>query len=212
MPLRGTKKLKNNILKITPETQDNSIVKKSLDYELDEKDDLLKKVNINSIEFYELKKSIIIDFVSGIQRGLRRHGVEPVLSAIENLDTQSYFQSESIKIKSRNIGEIANYICDVVVSDFKEDGVKIEKSELFSKTSKRGEVTLARKLSMILIKEFLEISDKKIAKFFGRARQVVFYAFKEFKNMDVKNRVDLKFLKRYNKLSKFISEFINRKD
>ncbi len=210
MPIKG--KQKSNITQIIPEVQDNSIVKtEEENFSLDEKSDLLKKTNLNDIDTYHLKKSIILDFVKVIERGVRRHGVDPITSAIENLDTQSYFQSESVKIKSQNIGEIANYICDVVILDFKEDNLKVEKDELFRKKSKRGDVTLARKLSMILIKEFLDISDKKIAKFFGRTRQVVFYTFKEYKEMDIKNRVELKFLKRYNKLNKIISEFIKTK-
>ncbi len=210
MPPRG--KEKTLITQIIPEVKDNSIVEtEEENFSLDEKSDLLKKTNLNDIDTYHLKQSIILDFVKVVERGVRRHGVDPITSAIENLDTQSYFKSESVKIKSKNNGEIANYICDIVVLDFNEDNLKIEKDELFRKKSKRGDVTLARKLSMILIKEFLDIPDKKIAKFFGRTRQVVFYTFKEFKQMDFKNRVELKFLKRYNKLNKVIADFINTK-
>ena len=149
--------------------------------------------------YSELKKSYIIDFFKTIDKSLRNHGHDKVIAVLSNLDIQS-------DLKTKNLELIVEHICECVTEDYKKERVK--KQDLFVK-SKRGDVTSARKMAIILIKQFIDVSDNKIGKYFGRSRQVVFYTMQEFKDLNTKNKQDVEFLNRHDKLSKKISNYIN---
>jgi hypothetical protein len=146
----------------------------------------------------DIKKNHVIDFFRVIERGVRHHGVEKITSVLKNLDIQSYLQVNNLDV-------IVKYVCECVAKDYKKD--KVKEGDFFLK-KKRGEITSARKMAIILIKESTNISDTKLARYFGRSRQIIFYTLQEFKDLNPTNKHDVLFLNRYDKLSRKIALFI----
>jgi len=179
---------KENDISIIPDDDDDS------------EEDYKSKFILNDDELVnpDIKKNHVIDFFRVIERGVRHHGVEKITSALKNLDIQSYLQVNNLDV-------IVKYICECVAKDYKKNNVK--EVDLFHR-KKRGEITSARKMAIILIKEFTNISDTKLARYFGRSRQIIFYTSQEFKDLDPKNKHDVLFLNRYDKLSRKIALFM----
>jgi len=155
-------------------------------------------LNDDELMNVDIKKNHVIEFIRVIERGVHFHGVEKITSVLKNLDIQNYLQVNNLDVTVK-------YICECVARDYKKDKVKEE--DFFNK-KKRGEITSARKMAIILIKEFTNISDTKLAMYFGRSRQIIFYALQEFKDLNASNKHDILFLNRYDKLSSNIASFI----
>jgi len=170
------------------------------DSEEELEDDYKNTFTLNDSELInpDVKKNHVIDFFRIIERGVRHHGLEKITSVLQNLDVQSYLQVNNLDV-------IVKYICECVAKDYKKD--KVKEGDFFNK-KKRGEITSARKMAIILIKEFTNISDTKLARYFGRSRQIIFYTVQEFKDLNPNNKHDVLFLNRYDKLSRRIALFI----
>lgn len=99
-----------------------------------------------------------------------------------------------------------DYILESVVQEWSDSNIK--KADLYE-YKKRGEVTVARKMAIILIKQHLQIPDHKISIHFGnRCRQVVYNVLKEYKNLSQKNRFDISFIEKHKKIETKILPFI----
>ncbi len=147
------------------------------------------------------KKNTILDFFNIIERAVRNHSPEKVSLVLQNMDIQS-------AINSQKNEAIVQFIIKCVLHEFA--AFKIKKRDLFSKV-RRGEVTIARKLAMILMKEFTDISDANIGSYFGgRSRQIVFYAAKEYQDKNTTHKVDVSFLSKYTRLSEKVELFIKQ--
>lgn len=143
----------------------------------------------------------IADYLKASESAIRKHGINKVTSLLNNMDIQS-------EIQLLNKQSLVDFICDCIVNEFKSD--QVTKKDLFCK-NKRGEVTLARKMTIVLIKQFLsELTDTQIGKFFGRTRQVIFYTMEEFKDMNPKNKQHAYFLTKHSSISKKIELFIEQ--
>jgi chromosomal replication initiation ATPase DnaA len=143
----------------------------------------------------------VADFLNISQSAIKKHGLNRVITLLNNLDVQT-------EIQSLNKEKLVNFICDCVVIEFKSDNVS--KKDLFYKT-KRGDVTLARKMAIVLIKQFLsELTDTQVGNFFGRTRQIIFNAMEEFKQMNPKNAQHAFFLTKYSIISRKVESFIEQ--
>ncbi len=146
------------------------------------------------------KTNVILDFFRIVERSVHNHSVEKVVTTLRKLDIQSALENKNHEI-------LVEYIIEAVLQEFASDEVK--RKQLFEKTE-RGEVTVARKLCMILMKEFTKMSNAKIGMYFGgRSRQIVFNVAKEYEEKDHMHRSDLSFLNRYTRLSKKVEYFMH---
>ena len=202
MPTKKNNNIKNSVeqsIRIL-DSIDDTINKDINDAVINDLDGEDYKDNINYEELTNpnVKKNHVIDFLRVIERGIRHHGVEKITSTLKTLDIQSYLQVNNLDV-------IVKYICESVANEYKDNSVK--ESDLFHR-KKRGDITSARKMAIILIKEFTSLSDTKLAGYFGRSRQIIFYTTQEFKELNATNKIDVLFLNRYDKLSRKIASFI----
>lgn len=167
---------------------------------IDEPQDI-KKPTGKRVEEDNRKSIDIADFLKISETAIRKHGLNKVASLLSNMDVQT-------EIQSLHKESLVNFICDCIVVEFKSDNVT--KRDLFFKT-KRGDVTLARKMGIVLFKQFLsELNDTQIGNFFSRSRQVIFNTMEEFKAMNPKNKQHAYFLTKHysicNKIEIFMEE------
>lgn len=143
----------------------------------------------------------VADFLNISQYAIKKHGLNKVVAVLNNLDVQT-------EIQSMNKEKLADFICNCIIEEFKSD--RVVKKDLFNK-NKRGDVTLARKMAIVLIKQFLsELSDKQIGNFFGRSRQVIFNTMEEFMEMNPKNRQHALFLQKHSVICRKVESFIEQ--
>ena len=137
----------------------------------------------------------IIEFFKIIYRGIRKHGLRRIVKSLD-----------SIEIEQNNLyfNEIVDYIIEIVTIEF-----KCKKEDLFN-FDKRGNITVARKISVILIKTHLDISDEQLGKYFNRVRQVVYNTLKEFKNLDRESKLDDEFFELHDKLNIEVCNYIEK--
>lgn len=101
---------------------------------------------------------------------------------------------------------VVEFILTAVVEEWKPH--KVSKRDLFE-ISKRGEVTVARKMAVILINQNIKISDAQLAEFFGRkSRQVVYNIIREFETMPSNTKVYGKFLNKHAAISEKVKQYL----
>ena len=123
--------------------------------------------------------------------GIKKFGVKKF-----NKQLVSVIVSEEL-LKNNHV-DVIDFIIQCVIEEFKP--YKITKEDIFE-TKKRGEITTVRKMAVIIIKNNLKISDKTLSGFFGgRCRQVVYNILREYAKLDVQNKVDSKFIDKYNRI------------
>ncbi len=143
----------------------------------------------------------VADFLNISQSAIKKHGINKVVALLNNMDVQT-------EIQSLNKEKLVNFICDCIIDEFKSD--RVVKKDLFNKT-KRGDVTLARKMAIVLIKQFLsELNDTQIGNFFGRSRQVIFNTMEEFMEMNPKNKQHAFFLTKHSIICRKVESFIEQ--
>ncbi len=129
--------------------------------------------------------------------GINKHGIEKITSVLVNMDINSYFET-------KGASDLVDFICSEVVNNYnknREDKILVK--DLFQK-EKRGDVTLARKMVMILLNQFVSISPTKLGNFFKRSRQVIHLAIDEFEKLNPNIKQDSDFLDRHDAISKKI--------
>lgn len=112
------------------------------------------------------------------------------------------------ELTEKNYDVYINFILNCVEDEWR--GFEIKKEDFFE-SNKRGEMIVARKMAIILIKEHCSgVSDNKLSGYFGnRCRQVVYGVRKEFEKMSWDNKWDIDFLKKHEKLNKQVLAFID---
>ena len=143
----------------------------------------------------------VADFLNVSQSAIKKHGYNKVVAALYNLDVQT-------EIQFHNKENLVHFICDCVIEEFKSD--RVVKKDLFSRT-KRVDVTLARKMAIVLIKQFLsELNDTQIGSLFSRSRQVIFNTMEEFMEMNPKNKQHAFFLQKHSVICRKVEYFIEQ--
>jgi hypothetical protein len=139
----------------------------------------------------------LYELISNLSKGVRRHGLKKVIRAIKQI----------------NITDKDDYKFSII--EFIEDSVctkiGVPKDEIFAFNS-RGEITIARKLCILLIRKYIEnISDEELGNHFNRSRQVIHNTEKEFRQLQIgkHNKFHIDFLAIYNDLDVQADNFIN---
>ncbi len=148
----------------------------------------------NEYASLEENQNHISKFLRVMSKGIDKHGIKKITSILVNMDINAEFEN-------KGTGNLVKFICDEVVICYnknRED--KITVADLFKK-DKRGDCTLARKMAIILLKQFVKISPTKLGEFFHRSRQVIHIASEEFKALNPKLVQDLDFLNKHDEIS-----------
>jgi chromosomal replication initiation ATPase DnaA len=141
----------------------------------------------------------IIEFFKSLNKGIRKFGIKKLITAIKTLDAEENFQAHNIDI-------IIDYILNCTLEEWSEH--KISKDELWE-ANKRGEATIARKMAIIVIRNNCKVSDIEVGNYFGKVRQVVFKAMREFKQMKKTIPTEAKFLIKFERIDAKVKIFIN---
>jgi len=140
----------------------------------------------------------IQDLIRQLSKGLRKHGILKVVRALKEIN----IVGENEK-KFAIVDFIEKLVCDRL-------GVPID--ELFSFNS-RGEITIARKLCILLIRSHIEdMSDDELGNHYNRSRQVIHNTEKEYKllKQGKKNQFHIDFLSIYSELDSDTKIFIKK--
>lgn len=147
-----------------------------------------------------------IEALQLVLKGVKKQGPKRFLQNLRSLIITNEFSTD-------NYDYIIDYILTCVVEEWR--AYRIKKKDLLN-SAKRGQVTLARKMAIIVIKEQLKIPDRKLSEFFGgRVRQVVYKACNEFKGMrsDSKVKEEIDFLNKHaiitDKVNAYMAEIKN---
>lgn len=133
-------------------------------------------------------------------KGIRNLGIKSLTEHLKSLVTGSTYTPEQYD-------HLVEYILTQVVDEWKAH--KVTKRDLFE-ISKRGEVTMARKMAVILIHQNIKISDAQLAEFFGRkSRQVVYNIIREFEGMTENPKIYGKFLAKHHSISHKIKQYVS---
>jgi len=109
----------------------------------------------------------LYELIRNLTKGLKRHGVRRVIKALKQMKIDN---EEDVTFS------IVDFIENAVCSK-----IGVPNDELFSFTS-RGEITIARKFCMLLIRKFApNISAEELGNHFNRSRQIVHTTEKEFR-------------------------------
>ena len=135
----------------------------------------------------------IIEFFKIIYRGIRKHGLRRIVKTLDSIDLER---------NNLYFNEIVDYIMKMVTEEF-----KCEIEDLFS-FDKRGNITVARKVAVILMKTHLTISDEQTGKYFNRVRQVIHNIMKEYYLLDRTSKIDNNFFEIHDKLDTKVFEYI----
>lgn len=131
---------------------------------------------------YECDKEVV-ELLRVMQKGLSKYGIRKVTEKLKEIDIENSYE---------NYKDVRDYIVDNVCLL-----MKVDREHLINKT-KRGTVTTARKIAVVVIKKHFDISDENLAQYFkGRRRQVIYKIMKEFEQLDRENKVDQKNFFRY---------------
>lgn len=149
----------------------------------------------------EENQHYISKFLKVMSKGIDKHGMKKITSILVNMDINSEFENKGTT-------DLVTFICDEVVICFnKKREDKIITKDLFKK-EKRGDITLARKMAIILLSQYVGITPTKLGDFFGRSRQVIHTAIEEFKELNPKHKQDLDFLNKHDEISRKVSKYM----
>lgn len=138
-------------------------------------------------DFYELLRSM--------SRGIKKHGITKVIRALKqiNLDNENEYNFAVIEFVEKSV-------CSKI---------GVPRDELFGFAT-RGEITIARKFCILLVRSVLDISDDELGGHYNRSRQVIHNTEREFRLLTTgkKNKFHVDFLDIYNELEKEIQAFV----
>ena len=139
----------------------------------------------------------LYDLIRNLGKGIRKHGLKKVVRALKEIN----IVSESEK-KIAIIDFIEKIVCD---------RLGVPSVELFNFNS-RGEITIARKLCILLIRKYISISDDELANHYNRTRQIVHNAEKEFRLLKQGkiNQFHIDFKAIYDELNNKTKEFVEK--
>ena len=149
------------------------------------------------------EQHFISKFLKVMSKVIDKHGMKKITAVLVNMDIHTEFEN-------KGTSDLVNFISNEVVVNYnknRED--KISVKDLFKK-EKRGDITLARKMVMILLKQFVDITPTKLGDYLGRSRQVIHLTMDEFKCLDPKIKQDCDFLDRHDAISKRVISYIEK--
>lgn len=139
----------------------------------------------------------LYDLIKNLSRGIKKHGIRKVIKSLKQINL-----SDENDVNYILINHIEQSVCDKI---------GVPRDELYSFES-RGEITIARKFCILLIRKFSpNISDEILGNQYNRSRQVVHNTEKEFRLLKSgkQNKFQIDFLKIYSDLEIDIEKFLN---
>ncbi len=131
---------------------------------------MLPSKSENDSEYIELTKVFA--------RAVGKHEPRKITDKLKEIDIEDGCQ---------NYQKVRDFVLENVCSL-----MNVTKDEVITK-GKRGTVTVARRIAIVVIKLNFDISDEDLARFFnGRARQVVYKIMKDYKTLQRDNKTDQK--------------------
>lgn len=140
----------------------------------------------------EIENKTIIDLLKAIDKGIKKHGIRKIVKTLRQIDTQT---------NNENYAEIIDFIVTIVC-----ESIDVEKPQLYGFDA-RGNVTIARKLCILLFRKHLKFNDYDTAAHFNRNRQVTHITEIEFKNIDINNKFEKEYFKMYTYLDSETEKF-----
>lgn len=138
----------------------------------------------------------LYDLIRNLSRGIKKHGIRKVIKSLKQINI-----SDETDVNYVLIDHIEQLVCSKI---------GVPRDELYGFES-RGEITIARKFCIILIRKFSPyISDEVLANQYNRSRQVVHNTEKEFRLLKSgkQNKFQIDFLKIYTELENEIDNFL----
>lgn len=139
----------------------------------------------------------LYDLIKNLSRGIKKHGIRKVIKSLKQINL-----TDETDINFILIDHIEQEVCNKI---------GVPRDELYGFQS-RGEITIARKFCILLIRKFSpHISDEILGNQYNRSRQVVHNTEKEFRLLKSgkQNKFQIDFLKIYNELEFDIENYLN---
>lgn len=112
----------------------------------------------------------------------------------------------SSEVTVKNYESLINYILDCVIHEWRKH--KIKKEDLL-KPNKRGEVMIAKKMAILLVKQQIEIGNEELSRYFGTStRQTIHKIMQEYSCMNKKYNEHATFIERYERIQVKVLTFI----
>ena len=122
------------------------------------------------------KDKEVVELMRVMQKGVSKYGVRKVTDKIKEIDIEDSYA---------NYTDVRDFIIESVCIL-----MNVKKEQIINK-GKRGHVTTARKIVIVVIKTHFDISDEELGRYFsGRTRQVIYKIMKEYERMDRDNKLD----------------------
>ncbi len=135
----------------------------------------------------------IVNLLKAIHGGIKKHGLKKIIKSLNCLD---------IGYSSDMNYEALHFITMTVTSS-----LKTEPYLLYGFNS-RGDVTIARKLCILLFRKHLFLTAAEAAMHFNRTRQIAHLAELELTQVNIKNKQQKDFIELYNKLDEKVADFM----
>jgi hypothetical protein len=138
----------------------------------------------------------LYELIRNLSRGIKKHGIRKVIKTLKQINL-----SDETDFNYVLIDHIEQSVCAKI---------GVPRDELYGFDS-RGEITIARKFCILLIKKFSPcISGEMLANHYNRSRQVVHNTEKEFRLLlsGKQNKFQIDFLKIYKELEFDIDNYL----
>ena len=138
----------------------------------------------------------LYELIRNLSRGIKKHGIRKVIKTLKQINL-----SDETDFNYVLIDHIEQSVCTKI---------GVPRDELYGFDS-RGEITIARKFCILLIKKFSpHISGEMLANHYNRSRQVVHNTEKEFRLLlsGKQNKFQIDFLKIHKELEFDIDNYL----
>ena len=138
----------------------------------------------------------LYELIRNLSRGIKKHGIRKIIKTLKQISL-----TDEDEVNYGIIDFIEKRVCSKI---------GVPREELFDFAT-RGEITVARKFCILLIRKFIDdVSDEFVANHYNRSRQVVHLTEKEFRNLHSgkKNKFELDFLALYSELEVQVSDYV----
>jgi hypothetical protein len=140
----------------------------------------------------------LYELIQNLSKGIKKHGIRKVIKSLKQINLM-----DETDVNYVLIDHIEHSVCTKI---------GVPRDELYGFAS-RGEITIARKFCILLIRKFSPyISDEILANHYNRSRQVVHNTEKEFRLLKSgkQNKFQIDFLQIYKDLEVEIEKFVNQ--
>lgn len=140
----------------------------------------------------------LYELIRNLSRGIKKHGIRKVIKSLKQIN---FIQDEDDNYTL--IDHIEGAVCNKL---------GVPRDELYGFAS-RGEITIARKFCILLIRKFNpNMSDEIVASQYNRSRQVVHNTEKEFRLLlsGKMNKFHIDFMSIYSELEVEINNFVQK--